>query len=210
MYKGRKFKLLALAAVAALLAGWLIFKPDNKSPSPATQTGQAATVQTGQSGTANAEPKTTEQPLGTFIEKADYKYAVPSGWAEMSKEVIQRTEADSGIGRITDLAATFRIKIAPSTPSNDNELKNNTLNDVKRNAVNFTLVSTNSTKVDSKPGYVFVYTFTDTSSKQKFRHQLSAVPNKGKTFFLLASSVDSDFDKQVAEFQKILASFKFK
>ncbi len=203
---------LAIAAVLGLLAaGWFAFtKPDQKNATPATQTNQPANAQTGQTNQPSAGSQATTSPLGTFVGKADYKYEVPNGWTEMSKEIIQRTQADSGIARITELAATFRIKVAPSTPSNDNELKNNALDDVRENAPNFALVSSASTKIDGKSGQVFIYTFTDTDSQQKFRHQLSAVPYKDKTFFLLASSIDSDFDAQIAEFKKILDSFKFK
>ena len=210
--RNNKTRVVVAAAVAGLLvAGWFVFLgPDQKNSTPATQTNQPANAQTGQSNQPAADSQATNSPLGTFVEKADYKYEVPSGWFEMKKETLEQAGADSGIGRVTALAATFRIKVASSTPKNDNELKSNTLDDVKRNAPNFVLVSTNSTKVDNKAGYVFVYAFTDTSSQQKFRHQLSAVPNKGKTFFLLASSVDSDFDKQTEEFKKIIDSFHFK
>ncbi|MBI2592212.1 hypothetical protein HYW36_01925 [Candidatus Saccharibacteria bacterium] len=205
-----KFKLPVLVTIAALLVvSWLVFKPDNKGSSPASQTAQT-TAPTSQTGQQTGETKATGQPLGTFVEKTDYKYEVPSGWVEIKKEALDQAGADSGIGRVAALAATFRIKISFSTPSNDNQLRNNTLDDIKKNAPNFALLSTTSTKVDGKSGYVFVYTFSDTSSKQKFRHQLSAVPNKGKTFFLLSSSVDSDFDKQTSEFKKITDSFKFK
>src|SRR3990167_3478735 len=201
----------AVAVTVLLAAGWFVFiKPDQKNSTPTTQTNQPTNAQTGQSNQPAADSQATNLPTGTFVEKADYKYEVPSGWIEMKKETLEQAGADSGIGRVSALAATFRIKVASSTPKNDNELKNNTLDDVKRNAPNFVLVSTNSTKVDNKAGYVFVYAFTDTSSQQKFRHQLSAVPNKGKTFFLLASSVDSDLDKQTEEFKKIIDSFHFK
>src|SRR3990167_4660482 len=205
-------RVVAAAAVAGLLAvGWFVFTgPEQKNSTPATQTNKPANAQTGQSNQPAANNQATNSALGTFVERTDYKYEVPSGWFEMKKETLEQAGADSGIGRVSALAATFRIKVASSTPKNDNELKNNTLDDVKRNAPNFVLVSTNSTKVDNKAGYVFVYAFTDTSSQQKFRHQLSAVPYKGKTFFLLASSIDSDFDKQTTEFKKILDSFRFK
>lgn len=210
---GKKSSRVVVALVVAglLAAGWFAFiKSDQKNPSPATQTNQPANAQTGQTSQPNAGSQTTTSPTGTFVEKTNYKYEVPSGWVELKKEALDQAGADSGIGRVSALAATFRTRLSTSTPKDETELKNSTLDDVKRNAPNFTLMSSVSTKVDNQSGQVFIYTFSDTASQQKFRHQLSAVPYKGKTFFLLASSIDSDFDKQTAEFKKILDSFKFK
>lgn len=198
---------VGLAIVTLVVGGgWQIFSSDHKS-TPSTQTTKPTGVSTGQPAAANNTSGIATTP---FIETADFKYELLSGWAGLKKEVLEQAGASSGIGRVANLAATFRTKVSPSTPKDNNELKNSTLDDVKKNAPNFTLLSSVSTKVDGQAGQMFTYSFTDTDGKNKIRQQLSAIPYKGKTFFLLASAVDSDFDKQTGEFKKILDSFRFK
>src|SRR3990167_5853748 len=201
MYKGlNRSRLIALAVVATLaVGGWLAFKPDSSS----NQATEPVNISGGQSVSQDAS--------GTaFIETADFKYEIPACWLQMKKEVLEQTGATSGIGRVSSSSATFATRVSTSTPKNDDELKNNSLDDIKKNAPNFALLSSLSTKVDGHSGYKFTYSFTDKDGQNKLRQQLSAVPYKTKTFFLLASSSDGDFDKQKGEFDKILNSFRFK
>ncbi len=202
--KSKSRVVVSLAIVALLVAAvWLSFKPKHE-PQSVTQTGTT----TGQ--TATQTNSGTNADGTAFIDTADFRYDIPSDWVQMKKDVLDRIGATSGIARVSSTTALFKTTISASTPKNNTELKNNTLDDIKKNAPHFALLSSVGTKVDGKSGQVFIYTFTDTSGQNKFRQQLSAVPNKGKTFFLVASSADSEFDKQTGEFKKILDSFKFK
>ena len=195
-------KLAILAVVAVLAAaGWLILKPSPSNTS--TQTANPISTAAGQSTTGSTSGI-------AVVETADFKYEIPIGWVQMQKEILGQLGATSGIARVSNTSAVFKTAISSLTPKDDAELKNNALNDIKKNAPHFALLSSVATKVDSKSGQVFTYSFTDSDGKNKIRQQLSAIPNKGKTFFLLASSLDSDFDKQSGEFKKILASFHFK
>ena len=71
-------------------------------------------------------------------------------------------------------------------------------------------MSTVDTKVDGQAGQKFTYNFSDSSGKNKTTQQMSVIPYKQKTFFLLFSSAAGDYDKQTDDFASILASFKFK
>lgn len=189
------------AAVLVAGGGWLVFKPEHKA-TPPTQTS---------SPVSTAGQSTTSSTSGlAVVETADFKYEIPIGWIQMQKEVLDQLGATSGIARVSTASAVFKTAISSVTPKDDTELKNNALNDIKKNAPHFVLISSAATKVDSKPGQVFIYSFTDSEGKNKVRQQLSAIPYKGKTFFLLASSLDTDFSKQTTDFSNILASFKFK
>lgn len=214
MYKGlNRFRLVVLVAVAALVVGgsWLAFKPDHKNAA-STQTTKPAGVSVGQP--AGSSTGTASNTLGNstvaLIETADFKYDIPTGWIQMKKDVLDRIGATSGIGSISNLTAIFKTSVSSSTPKDENELKNHALDDIKKNAPYFTLLSSVSTKVDGHSGQKFTYSFTDAEGNNKLRQQLSVIPYKSKTFFLLASSTDADFAKQVSEFDKILASFHFK
>lgn len=200
----RSSKLAAVLAIAILAgAGWLMFKPSPKTATPpapaASQTGQATTT------TNKADPAKS-----AAIETVDFIYQKPVDWLQIKGSALDQAGATSGIGRASSPVATFKTSDSSSTPKDDNDLKNSTLNDIKKNAPNFELLSSVSTKVDNHAGQKFTYSFTDKDGKNKVRQQLSAVPYKGKTFFFLAASVDTDFDKLTGDFASILASVQFK
>src|SRR3989338_2741647 len=201
MYKGlNRFRLIALAVVATLaVGGWLAFNPNSSS----TQATEPVNISGGQSVSQDAS--------GTaFIETADFKYEIPAGCKQRKRKVLEQSGASSGFGRVASSSATFATRVSSSTPKNDDELKNNSLDDIKKNAPNFALLSSLSTKVDGRSGYKFTYSFTDKDGQNKLRQQMNVIPYKGKTFFLLFSSAAADYDKQTTEFNKILVSFKFK
>lgn len=195
-FSKNKPRVVAALAVAMLLAaGWLALKP-NHNGTASTNTTKPANVSAGQStGTTTAS-----------IETADFKYEVPAGWVQIKKEALDQAAATSGMARVSSLSATFKTSLDLSTPKDDNS----TLNIIKKNAPNFVLLSSVDAKIDGHSGRRFTYTFTSADGKDKIHHQLNVIPYKGKTYFLLFSAVDSDFDKQVGEFSKILSSFKFK
>ncbi len=190
-----KFRVVALAAVIALLVGgaWLVFKPDHHPSS-------AAKPITVTSGTSSSGVPTT------FIETSDFKYEMPAGWLQLNQSVLDQSGATSGIARISPLAATFKTSLDPSTPKDDSSV----LNIFRKNAPNFALLSSSDTQVASQAGRQFIYSFTDTDGKNKVRQQLNVIPYKGRTFFLLFSTIDSDFDKQTGDFSAILSNFHFK
>ena len=208
-WKTKSRLVTALAIVAVVGTGWLVLKPDPKDNTASNQTTNPVGAPAGQP--ASGGVSVTKDAAGTaFIETADFKYQIPASWVQMKKEVLDQIGATSGIGSVSNLTAIFKTSVSSSTPKDDNQLKNNTLDDIKKNAPNFALLSSLSTKVDGQSGYKFIYSFTDKDGQNKLRQQLSAVPYKAKTFFLLASSSDGDFDKQKGEFDKILNSFRFK
>ncbi len=190
-------------AVAMLLsAGWLIFKPSPKSTT--TVAGGAAGSQTTQTTTKGASPTKL-----VTIETSDFKYSKPVGWAEISPKILDSTGAASGIGRPTEPVATFSIKVSNAIPKDNNDLKDTTLGELKK-FTNFQLVSDVDTKLDGQPGQKFTYSFSGSSGDNKTIQQMSVVPYKGKTFFLLFSSAAADYDKQTGDFSAILGTFKFK
>lgn len=192
-YKNRSRVVTAIAIAMLITAGWLALKPDHDGASTNTT---PAGVSTSQSSTSST----------TSIETADFKYEVPAGWVQIKKEALDQTAATSGIAHVAALSATFKTSMDPSTPKDDSS----TLSVFKKNAPNFALLSSVDTKIGGNSGRQFTYTFTSTDGKSKIRQQLSVIPYKGKTFFLLFSSVDSDFAQQTSDFSKVLASFKFK
>lgn len=196
---GRKLKLgraaqLTTLVVIGLVIALVIFWPSK------------VTAPTGQ-GSNQTPPASVGKSLD--VATSDFHYTKPAGWATLAKADLDAQTAASGIFH-TSPAASFTIKVSGSTPASATELKNSTLDDIKKNAPNFTLLTSTSTKVDGQSGQVFGYTFTDKAGQNKLRQQLSAIPYKGKTYFLLFSSLDSDYDKQATDFGGILASFKFK
>jgi hypothetical protein len=200
-FSKNKPRVVAVVAVAVLLvAGWLAFKPSPKTPTT------TSTPDTSQNtpGTKGADPAKL-----VTIETADFKYAKPVGWAEISQKALDSTGAASGIGRPTEPVATFSIKVSNATPKDNNDLKNSTLNELKK-FTNFQLVSNVDTKVDGQAGQKFTYNFSGSSGKNKTTQQMSVVPYKQKTFFLLFSSATADYDKQAGDFSAILSTFKFK
>ncbi len=183
-------KLATVLAIAILATGgWLIFKPDNKNPTLATKGANLAKQ--------------------VSIETADFKYSKPVGWIELSPKVLDSTGAASGIGRPSEPVATFSVKVLDTTPKDNNDLKKSTLNGLSE-FTNFQLVSDVDTKVDGQAGQKFTYNFSNTSGNNKTAQQMSVVPYKQKTFYLLFSSAAADYDKQTGDFTNILASFHFK
>lgn len=192
-----------VAAAALLVAGvWLAFKPEPKNTTqpPSQKTGQ---VQVGSSSQPDA---TSNLP---YVETADFKYQKPDGWALMSQKALDASEASSGIGRPISPAGTFIVKATDSTFKDTNELKNATLEGLKKFAY-FQLLSSAETKVDGKSGYKFIYSFSDKNGENKLTQQMSVTINKDRVFLLLFSSTTDDYDKQTGEFNKILDSFQFK
>src|SRR3989344_2953422 len=130
----KKGVVVILAAVVLVAGGWLVFKPDQKnttvSPTGVSPTSQPATASNTSSSSTTA-----------LIETDDFKYEIPAGWLQIKKSVLDQTGATSGIGRVSFAASTFRTKVSSSTPKDNNELQNNTLDDIKRNAPHFALIS---------------------------------------------------------------------
>lgn len=199
-FSKNRSRVVAIAAVAVLLvAGWLVFVRDNTTATPTGgQTSGQAQTTTPSSASSQA-----------YVETADFKYSKPVGWAKISQKTLDSTGAASGIGRPTEPVASFNIKISNAIPKDNNDLKNSTLNELKK-FTNFQLVSNVDTRVDGQAGQKFTYNFSDSSGKNKTTQQMSVVPYKQKTFFLLFSSAAADYDKQAGDFASILASFKFK
>lgn len=199
-YKNKSRLVVAVAVAMLLTAGWLAFKPSPKAPATTSAPGTSQTTTT----TKGADPTKT-----VSIETADFKYSKPPGWAKLSQKTLDSTGAASGIGRPTDPVASFSVKVSGAIPKDNNDLKNSTLNELKK-FTNFQLVSDVDTKVDGQAGQKFTYSFSDSSNNSKTTQQMNVVPYKGKTFFLLFSSAATDYDKQASGFAGILSSFHFK
>lgn len=191
-----KLVIVSFIVLAASVAAFLIFRP---SPTPPKE---SATSTETTFKSLEAQDITTE----------DFAYQKPKGWAKLSKELLDSSAATSGIGlpSSSDASslpmATFTVKLASSTPRNDKELKDSTLIELKK-LTNFELVSSAATKVDGKSGQRFVYKFGD---KDMTKQELNAIAHNQKTFFLLFSSADKDFDGKSADFTNILSTFTFK
>ena len=197
-------RVVAAAAIVVLLAvgSWLVFKPKHQSLTP--QNPQPVGVQAGQTTTGQRGADPTKL---VTIETADFSYAKPAGWAEISPKALNG--ANSGIGRPTVPVATFTIKVSSVVPKDDAEVKDSVLSAPKY-LPNFGLISSESTKVNGQPGQKFIYSYTDSKGSNKITSNMSVVVYKQRSFFLLFSSGADDYDKQVGDFDKILASFKFK
>jgi hypothetical protein len=180
---------MAAVILVALIAGIFIFKA---SSDKGTQPDQ------GQTTTAAVKPA----GIGT----ADFTYQKPAGWAQLAQEVLDANHATSGIGRSPESSATFTIRTASSVPTSDADLKDSTLNELRKLS-QFELLNSGPTQVDGKAGQKFTYQF---EAADKIKQEMSVIVYKQKTFFLLFSSADTDFDKQAADFAGILSGFKFK
>lgn len=205
MYKGLKNKsrLVTLLVVVALLAGgWLAFGREKlNSPQSTDQpSGQAQVDSSSQPGATSNLP---------YVETKEFKYQKPDGWTLMSQKALDAAEASSGIGRPISPAGTFIIKVSDSSFKDTNELKNATLEGLKK-LTYFQLALSEEIKVDAQSGHKFIYSFSDRSGANKLTQQMSAVINKDKVYLLLFSSTTADYDKQTGDFNKILVSFKFK
>lgn len=197
-------KVVAALVVAGLLAaGWFAFKPE---PKPTTTATKPTTSQT--TDTTTTERGADPAKL-VAIETADFKYEKQAGWAEISPILLESTGAASGIGRPTEPVATFSIKVSSSVPKDNNDLKNSTLNELKK-FTNFQLTTDTNIKVDNQSGQRFVYNYTDSEGQNKSTQQMDVVVYKQKTFFLLFSSSADDYSKQTKDFDQILKGFQFK
>lgn len=203
---GSRSKVIVVV-VAVIAAAILIGLAANNNPK---KTGSTSQTTGGTSTSLKIKDETqTVTPTGTYIETPEFKYLQPEAWAPLSQKVLDVGGAASGIGRPNAPAATFTIKVANATPANKDDLRNSTLNELKKFS-NFQLISVNDTKVDGKSGADFLYTFSDKGGGNKVRQHMYVIINKGKTFFLLFASADSSFGEAGADFGKILTSFKFK
>jgi len=185
-----RLKVIIFAAVilVGVGAGFFILRPSQKESAPSSNPNN---------------PKVTEQGE---IPAEDFSYQKPKDWATLSKEALDPHDAVSGMSRIAAPAASFTVKVSSSTPKSDDELKNSTLDDIKKNASNFELISSGATNIDNHAGQKFTYKY---GSGNKTKQELSVIVYKQKTFFLLFTAAEADFDKQQADFDKILSDFKF-
>jgi len=194
-----KSKLVALVVVILVAGGtglWLLRDSPKTTQTPGSNAGQSTTQ--------NQPSAQALQPAKT--EAADFTYQKPQGWVAIAKDRLGSSGAISGIGRPTEPKVTFSVKVSDSVPKDSNDLKNNALNDIKKNAPNFALVSSADTKVDGKSGQKFIYVF---GSQDRIKQEMTVIIYKQKTFFLLFTAAEADFDKSSAEFAQILADFKF-
>lgn len=142
-----------------------------------------------------------------------FTYQKPSGWAKLSKQFLDDGGAASGVA-LPDTTtadalphATFVIKMSDTTPKDDAELKNHSIDDIKKNAPNFKEVSSESIQLDGESGQKFVYTFGETD---KTKQELYVAAHSGKTYFLLCSANETVFTEHQADCDSISSSFKFK
>lgn len=197
-FSKNRFRVVTTTAVVLLLTagGWLAFKPSPKI----TTTSTPITSQT---------TKAADPTQSVIIETADFKYAKPAGWAEISKNTLSSSGASSGIGRPIEPVATFTVKVSSVTPSGAAEIKNAVLDGPKK-LPNFVLISTADTKIDGQPGQMFVYSFTGSTGQDRSTQQMNIIIYKQRSFFLAFQSTSANYDKQTSDFASILASFKFK
>lgn len=143
-----------------------------------------------------------------YIETTDFKYQKPTGWEKLSTEFLNKEGSVSGIATAPTATVRFTIAMQPvsSSPANDAELKDSTLNTLKK-LQNFELIGSGDTKVDGKSGQTYTYRYGD---KIKTKQELTTVAYKDNVFLIKFTSTDSDFDNQKTDFSKILTSFKFK
>lgn len=137
------------------------------------------------------------------IKTGDFTYKPLSGWSILSKETLAASDATSGIGTSSP-AATFTIKVSSAVPKNNQEQEQATLSELKKLS-HFELLSSGDAKIDSKDAKKLVYRFGDSS---KVKQELYVIVNNQKTYFLLFSSSEQNFDKKRADFDKILEDFK--
>lgn len=193
LFKPKPKTILILVIIIALAAaGYYYFRPEQ----PATPSGS--------SGTSTAKPSDTGKAESVYVETKDFKYAKPSGWVKLSQSALDKNAATSGIG-LFGKPVFFTVQVNNSAPGSSSELKNSTLNVIKK-LPGFVLISSGSTKLDGQAGQKFVY---QTSDQSKTRAELTAVIHNKKTFFLLFSVADQNFDDYRADFTAIEKSFQF-
>ncbi len=197
-----RLKLVTLVAAILVVAGasWALFKDHSHNT-------QTAKNQAPGSNPASPKPP-PDVSQTTTIETSYFKYQKPANWAQMSKSNLDALGATSGIGRPSP-TVTFTTKVSSPAPSTSAELKDSALTGLRKLS-NFTLVSSADTKIDRQPGQKFTYTFSSNDGQIKLTQQLSLIPYKQKSYFLLFSSNSSDFDKSKPDFDKIETSFHFK
>lgn len=199
-YRKSRLKVIILIVVvlAAVAVGWLVFKPSAKtSPQPPTN-------KPGTSTTKNSDQGQTTTPT----EKAsseDFTYQTPENWAALSKELLDSSKANSGIGHKVAPFATFKVSVTDGATS---DLKNATLSGLKK-LTNFSLLASGDAKLDGQTAQKFTYTF-EGQDKSSQKQELYVLVYKQKTFSLLFSSTEADYDKQAVDFAVIFSSFKFK
>ena len=164
-----------------------------------------SSTNSGNSSQTASDKVTAALKPGT-IDTADFTYPKPNAWAVLAKSRLDLTGANSGIGVGAGPIATFTTRVSSAAPSSNSDLTSSTLSELKKLS-KFQLVSDVVTKVNGKSGQKFTYKFSDTST---VRQEMSVIVYKNKTYFLLFSATDSDFDKQAIDFNAILSGFKFK
>jgi len=191
-----KSRLILILLVLLLVVGGAFFIYKSKSRST---TNNPTTTQD------NKDSKSLNQET---IEGNGFSYAKPEGWAKLSSELLKAQQADSGIGHTNPggSVVTFVVKVLSSTPANDTELKNAVLAAPKY-LPGFELITSESIKVNDKSGQRFSYRFGEGI---KTKQELNAVVFNKKTYVLLFSSVEIDFDERKPDMAKILNSFNFK
>lgn len=185
--------------IAGAVTAILLFKPSPKTEPSKTTTQHQPNPQLNQEQDITVE---------------DLTYQKPKGWAKLSKAVLESSAANSGIalpatsssGTTGPPIASFTVRVVPSIPKDNNDLKNSTL-EVLKKLSKFELVSNTDTKVAGKTGQKFAYTYED---KTKMEQELTVVVYNKKTYFILAYADATKFNAQSAEFAKIVGSITFK
>lgn len=196
--KPKTLIVIIILLLAVMGSGLLTLKFTHKSK-PSTSTAA-------KNGQGQATPKALQQSgVEAVVETNNFKYQRLKDWVLFSNEFLNSRGAISGIGRPDTPVATFLINVSSTVPSNT-ELKNAAL-DAPKKLANFQLLSSKDTKVDGQSGQQFIYTFGD---KDKTKQEMNVIIYKQKTYFLLFSSTEAEFDKSSPDFAKILASFTFK
>jgi len=191
---------LTLIGIVLLLAvvGFFIFKKSgNKKPDQTSQTKTSTSNQ----GQPSAQTKEVS------VSATDFSYQKPAGWTSLTQDKLNAQDAVSGIEHSSGLPATFTVAVeaATSSPSNDADVKNSVMGSLNK-LPHFELLSITSTTVGGHNGQKFTYTFSNNS---KTKQELTVILYKQRAFSLLFAGPDTDFNNQKADFDKILASFKF-
>lgn len=195
-YPKPRVLLITLAVIlVAGVGGYIAFQKSSESSEPATQTTKQA----------KTNPKVVNPSV---IQTASFTYQKPAGWAKLAPDTLQLSGSSSGIGRATKPAAQFTIKVSPSVPASTEELKKSVLQELGSLSA-FKLVDSGTVKIGNSSGQKFTYTFTG-DDKVALKQEVRVIPHKQKTFFLLFSSTESDFDKLQPDFTDILSTFRFK
>jgi hypothetical protein len=207
-YPKLKPRVVAFFALIILASGgvwlWSQNKSDNKTQSANTNNG------TGSSGSNKTNPSTTPSTAnGATINTQAFSYDMPAGWAAIPSETSTAKGSVSSILKASVPTATFDIAVesASTTPSNITSLKNDTLNTIKK-FPGYVLVSNSSIKIGGQDGQRYIY--SRTVSGGKTRQELVVTIYKKQAYSLLFTVADSDFAALSKDFDKIVASFKFK